>query len=84
MISNSLALNFTVICMYKDKEGSGMESQGNGTGTGTGSSLSSRQQPMFDEFEQGLLFSGVAIGSLVRFFEKRKLIFRAILFNCYC
>ncbi|CAD5206994.1 unnamed protein product [Bursaphelenchus okinawaensis] len=55
IISNSLALNFTVICMFKDDDGSWNQSY-----------IEEKGHPplMYSELEQSWLFAAIAIGTL--------------------
>ncbi|KAI6217645.1 Sodium-dependent phosphate transport protein 1 [Aphelenchoides fujianensis] len=58
VMANSLALNFTVICMFKDVEANGMSSA-NGTNGGVDRTL------MFNDAERSWLFSGIAVGTIL-------------------
>lgn len=55
IMANSLALNFTVICMVEDQDNS----------TTIAGQNSTEPEPLFTEAEQSLLFSAIAIGTII-------------------
>uniref|UniRef100_A0A7E4ZWQ7 MFS domain-containing protein n=1 Tax=Panagrellus redivivus TaxID=6233 RepID=A0A7E4ZWQ7_PANRE len=67
VISNSLAMNFTVICMWKDGPAGIRLNSTNGVNSlDLNSTLSSAvREPMFSKSQQSTLFSAIAIGNIL-------------------